>query len=152
MIEIIERNYQQFGLHIAMIFGGGSGGFTYTVGMTGIGLPEVICFGLDGRMIGPYLNRYFVEIKSGLIKPGPGVLSPDDNWFNMPMIIIDADADLAREYTAQAEEFARHKGWPKPSYVQWCWPDSKGALPWEPSFEDRFKGVQPVLAASVLKH
>jgi hypothetical protein len=36
-------------------------------------------------------------------------------------------------------------GYLRPTYHQIIWPDRQGGLPWEPGFETRFEGLQPLL-------
>ena len=36
-------------------------------------------------------------------------------------------------------------GYLRPTYQQIIWPDRQGGLPWEPGFEARFEGLQPLL-------
>ncbi len=36
-------------------------------------------------------------------------------------------------------------GYLRPAYQQIIWPDRQGGLPWEPGFEARFEGLQPLL-------
>ena len=36
-------------------------------------------------------------------------------------------------------------GYLRPTYQQIIWPDRRGGLPWEPGFEAKFEGLQPLL-------
>ena len=145
----IKQNVDRCGLHLFGIFGDEkSPPYTYTIGFAAHGLPEVIVFGLDMRMVAPFLNRYYDEIVNQKTRcGGPGVLSPEDDWFNMPMSVVNVESGRADDYAVQAFAFAEDMGWKKPEFVQWVWPDTKGKLPWQQGYEkEKFGKVQPVLA------
>lgn len=144
----IKQNIDRCGLHLFGIFGDAeSPPFTYTIGFAAHGLPEVIVFGLDMRMVAPFLNRYYDEIVNQKTRDaGPAVIQGED-WFNMPMSVVNVESGRADEFAHQAIYFAQDAGWKKPEFVQWVWPDTKGKLPWQAGYEkEKFGKVQPVLA------
>lgn len=142
----IKANVDRCGLHIQAVFQSETApAFTYTIGFARLHLPEVICFGLDSRMMAPFMNRYYSEIVSGLRDPGPAVLEGDD-WFNHPLSVINADQKLAAEHACQAVYFSQDMRWKEPEFVQWVWCDTNGKLPWQEGYEkERFGKLQPVL-------
>ena len=147
----IKSNVDRVGLHLFGIFGSEDNPpFTYTIGFAAHGLPEVIVFGLDMKMVAPFLNMYYDQIVNQKTREaGPAVLEGDD-WFNMPMSVINCDPDKIEEYAVQAFAFAEDIGWSKPNFVQWVWPDTKGKLPWNAGYEkEKFGKVQPLLARFV---
>lgn len=144
----IKANVDRCGLHLFGIFGSeDSPPFTYTIGFAAHGLPEVIVFGLDMRMVAPFLNRYYDEIVNQKTRDaGPAVIQGED-WFNLPMSVINCERDRVEDYAVQAFAFAEDMGWKKPEFVQWIWPDTNGKLPWQSGYEkEKFSKVQPVLA------
>lgn len=149
--DLIKANVDRCGLHIM-----GVGGtedcppFTYTIGFAAHGLPEVIAFALDYKVVGQYLNRYFDEIVVQKTRDaGPAVLMPEDDWFNMPFSVINADQAKAEEWGCQAFYFAEDMGWKKPEFVQWVWPDPAGNLPWQAEWNASFNRHQPLLTKVV---
>ena len=147
--EAIKANIDRCGLHIFGIGAGDDGpGFTYTIGFAAHGLPEVIVFSLDMRMVGPFINRYYDEIVNKKTRDaGPAVLLPDDDWFNLPLSVINVEPGRADRYAFQAIYFAEDMGWERPDFVQWVWSDTQGKFPWQEGFEkERFGQAQPVLA------
>lgn len=144
----IKANVDRCGLHIFGIAGSkDSPSFTYTIGFAAHGLPEVIVFGLDSRMVGPYLNRYFDEIVNQKTRDaGPGMLMPEDDWFNLPLSVINAEQNKANGYACQAAYFAEDMGWDAPNFVQWVWCDRNGLFPWQNGYDAvTFSKRQPVL-------
>lgn len=146
IFDQIKSNVDTCGLHIFGIFGTEKEpGFTYTVGFAAHGLPEVIVFALDARMITPFLNRYYHEIvveKTRLA--GPAVLEGED-WFNHPLSVINCERDKVREYGCQAFNYAEAVGWNEPDFVQWVWTDETGKLPWQTGFNESMRDAQPIL-------
>lgn len=149
MYDTINQNIERCGLHIFGIGGGeGSPSFCYTIGFAKLGLPEQIVFSLDMRMVAPYLNRYYDEVVNQKTREaGPAVLTPEEDWFNLPLSIVNAADDLVRKYACQAFYFAEEAGWDAPSFTQWVWCDTQGKFPWQEGYDHaRFKELQPVLA------
>lgn len=144
----IKANVDRCGLHIFGVAGSkDSPSFTYTIGFAAHGLPEVIVFSLDPRVVGLYLNRYFDEIVNQKTRDaGPGMLMPEDNWFNLPLSVINADRAKASEYACQALYFASDMSWDAPNFVQWVWPDRNRLFPWQNGYDAvTFSKRQPVL-------
>ncbi len=144
----IKANIDRCGLHIFGIAGSkDSPSFTYTVGFAAHGLPEVIVFGINASLIVPYINRYYDEIVNRKTRDaGPGMLVPDDDWFNLPMSVINADQAKASSYAPQAFYFACDMKWDVPNFVQWVWCDPDGKFPWQKGYDRaRFEKYQPVL-------
>lgn len=107
----------------------GTPSFTYTVGFTDIGLPEVICFGLDPMMLASFFNRYHAELLAMTKPSGPCVIA---DYFNMPFTVIDVDPIKAEDYLTQAIAYYEvvKEGALKPTFVQWVLPDRNGVFPW----------------------
>jgi len=143
--EVIRANVERCGLSVFGIGGDkDSPGFVYTVGFAKHGLPEVIVFSLPPQMIMPLINQYYDEIVNQKVRDaGPCTLN---DWFNLPMAVINADREKAAKYAVQGEVYAANAGWDKPQYVQWVWSDANGHLPWEEGFDHaRFDAAQPLL-------
>ncbi|SUE95900.1 Uncharacterised protein [Ectopseudomonas mendocina] len=147
--EAIKANIDRCGIHLFGIFASEDGpGFTYSIGFAAHGLPEVIVFALDMHMVGPYINRYYDEIVNKKTRDaGPAVLMPEDDWFNLPLSVINVESGRAEDFAVQAYAFAEDMGWKKPEFVQWVWSDTAGKMPWQQGYDkERFGKAQPVLA------
>lgn len=147
IFDQIKANVDRCGLHIQGVFPSAEGpGFTYTIGFTRLGLPEVICFGLDMKMIAPFMNRYYDEIVNQKTRDaGPGMLMPEDNWFNLPLSVINAEQSKASVHACQAFYFACDMKWDVPNFVQWVWCDHNGLFPWQKGFDGKYFPMQPIL-------
>lgn len=106
-------------------------GFAYTVGLFGIGHPELLVFGLDMESIGFVLNGFFAQIRDGGdLMPGEMTRLPgcNTNFFveelpNPGDILFSAN----RHYQRPPEVSV-------PGY-QLTW-DMDGAFPWDPGYPD----------------
>jgi len=115
--------------------------FFYTVGFTDIGMPEVILFGLPEKHALPAINRYFSEVKEGTRPSGPSLI---DDYFNLPVQIINADAEISLGIASDTVAYYENQGKDlKPTFVQWVLSDKNGEFPWSENFEPHF--YQPVI-------
>jgi hypothetical protein len=103
--------------------------FAYTVGLFGLGHPELIVFGLDNESAGGTLNWFFDRIGSGTdLTPGEIVRPPGARIRFLVEEFPDPGAAL---YAAN-----RHYQRPREASVpadQLTW-DVDGAFPWEPGY------------------
>lgn len=102
-------------------------GFTFTVGLTGAGLPEVVVYGLPGDVAGTVLNDVARRLLDGERMPD-GVAVPrvlrgydvqlwDATWLQDP---------LGAAFRLYGRDRVRVR--------QLVWPDRDGRWPWEPGF------------------
>lgn len=121
--------------------------FFYSIGLTALGKPEVILFGLPTKFGMQTINRYFFEVRDGKITSEPQVLN---EWFNLPVHVIKVDDEPAHVFGNQAYQFyQRENPALEPEFVQLVFTDRNGVAPWEDGFEAHF--VQPVLAVEPLQ-
>lgn len=120
--------------------------FYYSIGLTELGHPEVIVFSLPIKAATSTVNRYFFEVKNGTITDKPQVI---EEWFNVPVHIIEVDDDAAKHFGNQAFQYYKHTN-PAltPKFVQMVLTDRNGVAAWEPGYEDHF--VQPILNLSLM--
>lgn len=142
-LEDTETMIKDHGIAIVGVYPGEhSPGFSYTIGFTNLGLPEVICFSVPFDHIMPALNRYHAELLAGSKPVGPCVI---DDYFNLPLTVIEAEQNVVEEYVSQALAYYEivEEGKMKPKFVQWVIPDKNGKFPWNGDFLTHFG--QPVL-------
>ena len=109
--------------------------FSYTIGLTAFGHPEVIILGMPSRSAHEFLNLIGDEVRRGnRFEHGTvtGDLTDDDN----PVVFIHAE-DTGR-LTAVEQVYGRV------SAVQMIWPDSTGRLPWQDGYRNPPE-AQPLL-------
>lgn len=103
--------------------------WSYTIGLTKTcGWPEIICFGLGGKIAHPVLNDTVAELKGRGIRPTPGVILTDVlDGYEAKLI---APLPMSSDYLGSAIWFSRHYKLPVPPPVlQLVWPDKNGIFP-----------------------
>jgi len=110
-------------------------GFSYTIGLTALGHPEVIILGMPWKSAHEFLNLIGDEVRrGGRYQPGTvtGELSDED----APVVFIQAlETD---RLTAVEQVYGRVDA------LQMIWPDSTGRLPWQAGYRNG-PAVQPLL-------
>lgn len=120
--------------------------FYYSVGLTQLGHPEVIIFGLPVKAGTQTINRYFYEVTNGLITDEPQAIN---NWFNLPVHVIEVDEDASQYFGQQAYQYyLRENPALTPKFVQIVLTDRHGVAPWDEDFENHF--TQPVLNLAIM--
>lgn len=103
--------------------------FAYTVGLFGIGHPELIVFGLDHGSAGRTLNWFFAHIRGGEdLTPGQVVQAPNGG----PRFLVEAFPDPGAALCAANRHYQRTRAESVPAY-QLTW-DVGGAFPWDPGY------------------
>jgi len=121
---------RQYGCFIQGVLGDGERPpFAYTVGLFGIGHPELIVFGLDHGDAATMLNWFFAHIKAGHdLMPGELVEPP-----------LTTTRFLVEEFPNPGDAlFAANRHYQRPAVAsvpayQLTW-DVDGAFPWEPGY------------------
>ncbi|RZS86879.1 uncharacterized protein DUF4262 [Motilibacter rhizosphaerae] len=107
--------------------------FTYTVGLTRRGLPELCITGIEGERSAPYLNEAARELVSGgEIRPGGSV-----HVLGMHFEVVEMAYAPAHLNTAVNLYGDTITGW------QLVWPDRHGRWPWDEQWAERW--AQPLL-------
>jgi hypothetical protein len=109
--------------------------FSYTIGLTALGHPEVIILGMPSEHASTFLNMIGDEVqRGGRFDHGTvtGEFTSDDS----PVVFIRAE-DTER-LTAVAEVYGRVDA------LQMVWPDSTGRLPWQNGYRNPPE-TQPLL-------
>ncbi len=142
--RMIADNIQKYGLAIQYIFPtceSDGPSFIYTVGLTDIGKPEWIAFGLPPEVMMPILNEMFVEIREGA---RDAEVSEIADVANVVFRNEAVDIREAKKYAVQAFEYYKGTGM-VPQFRQLIWPDEQGIYPDQPGFSERLKPIQPYL-------
>jgi hypothetical protein len=132
--ELIRR----YGCFIQAVAGGhGHPPFAYTVGLFGLGHPELIIFGLDHESAGHCLNWFFDRIRSGAdLTPGE-IVEPAGAGTRF---LVEEFPDPGAALYAANRHYQRPREASVPAY-QLTW-DVRGAFPWEPGYPYS-AGLQP---------
>jgi hypothetical protein len=123
VLRDLNRVVEQFGW--AVLHGGGAPGdprWSHTVGLTGLGHPEVIVMGLPFEAGETYLNLVGEAVRAGA-RFTPGTTTTALTDADSPVVFL-AVSDTGR--LAVAEQF-----YGSVEALQLVWPDSAGTLPWE---------------------
>ncbi|MBB3678400.1 DUF4262 domain-containing protein [Modestobacter versicolor] len=134
----LEGVIDRFGwgvLHVGQGPASGEPRFSYTVGLTALGHPEVIAVGLPFEAAEQFLNLVGESVRAG------------DRWAHGSTTDRFTDADspvvfLRVEDTSRLTAVAQVYG--RVEAVQLVWPDSTGKLPWQEGHRNP-PGVQPLL-------
>lgn len=138
VFDDLLRLIDQFGWAVRNVGAGaakGEAAFSYTVGLTAMGHPEVVVTGLPFNVAHTFLNDIGQEVRDGQEFPSglvtDGLTAPD-----APVVFIRVDDD--RGLTAVARVYGRVEA------VQMVWPDSSGRLPWVDGYRNP-PDAQPLL-------
>lgn len=103
--------------------------FAYTVGLFGLGHPELIVFGLDTESAGGTLNWFFERVRKGRdLTPGEVILPPGSDT----RFLVEEFPDPGSALYAANRHYQRPREVSVPAY-QLTW-DAAGAFPWEPGY------------------
>lgn len=103
--------------------------FCYTVGLFGIGHPELIVFGLDQFSSGHVLNWFFDRIRNGEgLTPGEIVQAPNGG----PRFLVEAFPKPGAALFTANRHYRRSRMTSVPAY-QLTW-DVDGCFPWDEGY------------------
>jgi hypothetical protein len=116
--------------------------FAYSVGLTRIGAPELILFGLCPHTGARILNVLAGRVLSGEVLvdgdevPPPSTIGPPIRLGAVPVDVVDDYLLIAHRFYP-AEPFGVRA-------LQVIWPDDEGRWPWEPTVDPEVAMMQPV--------
>lgn len=128
---------QEHGWAIRHVGAGDDAAFSYTVGLTALGHPEIVMEGLPFEVAQAFLNLMGEDVKAGK-RFAPGSITTDLTEPPAPIAFISVE-NIAG-LTAVAEVYGQVKA------LQAIWSDSTGRLPWESSYRNS-PDAQPLLGA-----
>jgi hypothetical protein len=116
----------------------GRAAFSYTVGLTAMGHPEVVITGLPFDHAQTFLNNVGADVRDGK-RFEPGLVTEDLTSPGASVVFL-AVSDTTG-LTAAKQVYGRVQA------VQMVWPDGAGRLPWVEGYNNR-PDTQPLLGAS----
>jgi hypothetical protein len=113
--------------------------FTYSVGLTERGMPEIVILGLPPKMamglINDTVHMWTEEGVSAFNVPVQGILK------GMPVMYLEVEPEKESWYFSATRRFYGDRVKP----VQMIWPDEDGRFPWQEGFNPKFLPHQPLL-------
>jgi hypothetical protein len=141
-----SQNIEKYGLQVISVFGTDYlPSFSYSIGLRQTyGQPEIICFGLNTKLMHALINDVAALIKQGmLIEPGKRyaeIFKGTDATF------LRVEPDNIDDYFGVAIEYYKNDQFPA---VQLVWPDDANRFPWEEGFAQSLTNKQPLLDRNV---
>lgn len=129
------------GCHVVGVLADEKGpAYSYSIGLfRNFGHPEILVFGLAHPLMQRIINGLKENIRGGTSfvvgNRYPDILEGFDCAFRL------VSTKHYRELLGYARWFHGGDDFP---VVQCVWPDRQGRFPWEPSFNARFKALQPL--------
>ena len=137
-----KANIDKYGLQVIMVSGSDySPSFAYSIGLfETYDQPEIICFGLPGKLAHGIINDVANLIKNGeVIK----TYTNYDNIFKDSRAeFLPVDDRNINDYFGAALNYYDKTKFPA---VQLIWTDRNNTFPWEENFEEEFLYDQPLL-------
>lgn len=128
--RVVTETIRRYGCYLQGVEGEAeSPPFCYTVGLFGMGHPELIVFGLDMESAGGTLNWFFDRIRGGGdLTPGELVQTPNGG----PRFLVEEFPNPGSALYSANRHYRRPREMSVPAY-QLTW-DVDGAFPWEPGY------------------
>lgn len=121
--------------HAVIATNDGRRSFAYTIGLTELGFPEVIVFGLPENYAAMFLNQIAALMKAtGEIADG----TLNDELAHMPTAFKTVTAHQAREFACQAVYRYGCDLNDKLRFLQMVVPDRSGKMPWEDGYDSTY--------------
>ena len=113
--------------------------FAYTVGLVGIGHPELIVFGVDPQTAGGVLNEVSARIRAGHDLT-PGVVLTFDEWHHHALVEIVPNPG---EIVFEANRFYQRPPEASVEALQLTLDDCSGRFPGEPGYSPKWRQPRP---------
>lgn len=133
----------RYGWAVQGVFGSPDApGFSYTVGLSQKGLPEIIVFGLPPQVAHVFLNSLGRRFTTDGVPP----LDVDllDVAERYPARLVPVPRPAADQYLYQA----LHR-YPEYTAVQLVWTDEHSRYPWDDGFDPALVSRQPILHSTL---
>jgi len=134
---------EEHGLHVIHVLEDENGpGFTYSIGLFhNYQHPEIIMIGLKKDLAHILINNIAYDVKQGqTYKSGTYYSAILDNY---ECLMLEVDRKNYDEYVGQAIRFYKNNDFP---LLQCVYPTIKGAYPWEDTWPEDIKYLQPILS------
>lgn len=133
----VRKHIAEFGISIQLI--SGSPSFIYTVGMTILGAPELICFGLSPESVAGAMNEFYEQIRLGVRKKD---VSREDDMWDLPFYLDPVESSKLEGLATATFAYFEGSGL-TPTFRQLVWPDPRGFYPFEAQFDEARRARQP---------
>lgn len=140
--ETVEQNIKTHGCNIVSSYDSKGRVFSYTIGLTDRGWPELIISGPPPEVAGTALNRAVAELKSRCSERGPTPGDILNDPLLVPVELRKVDPRVLLGYMAQAVYRQERVGGPAPEALQVVWPDELGLWPGEEGCNANINNVQ----------
>ncbi len=119
--------------------GGGQGRPTmvYTIGLTGLGHPEFVAFGLPAKAAHVFFGELVARLDGGTVRHGAVIDDLAHGGFRTAFVSLPSDV-ACRDHLIQARGYYGRDV----EVLQMVWPDRSGAFPWEPGFDPSLTWMQ----------
>ncbi len=119
-------------------------GYSFSIGLyLHFNHPEIVIFGLDHEIAAAAINEICVLVEKG--HRFQNKETTNELFNDIGAMLIDVNPKFYKEYFGTALWFYRSIG-DKFPVLQIVWPDKLGRFPWDSSFDEKSKHLQPILA------
>lgn len=126
--------------------------YSYSLGLCQHDHPELVVFGLPLAAVNAVMDPVFRAVRNGRplefgrehrhqVRAGGPVLS-----------LVPVPALWVRRDPGRVGNWIDVYGFNLPSFVQICWADRDGSMPWEPNCNPSVRELQPILADDPLRY
>jgi hypothetical protein len=139
--EEIVSHIEKYGCHVVMVIGDHLPGFAYSIGLyEKFGHPEIICFGMDLKVMASMINEVCYLLNEGrFFEP----YKPYDDFLeNVNIQFVPVDKGSYDDYFGLGIKYYKGNNF---SAMQMVWPDKENKFPWEEVFYKPWKFQQPLL-------
>lgn len=138
-IRAVRQNIKSFGQHLFQVFGDGPDpGFTYTIGNTDRGLPELLLIGdFSSHIAAGLLNELGAKMREDGKPPATGLVAI--SW-SIPVKVRQAGPLARSRYTIQVSEYLGHDRY---SVLQVMVCDENGRYPGDAGCAPRYDVDRP---------
>ena len=140
--EKLLKDIDSHGWHVLKIMEDDNGpGFCYSVGLfKTFNHPEIIIIGLKLDLAHLLINNIGEDIRSG--KTFSSGKFYKDILDSYECLMLEADKKFYKDYLGYAKWFYENENFP---VLQCIYPTIKGVFPWDKSWPDNIKNLQPLL-------
>lgn len=142
VLKKVADDIKKFGLAVITVPSDGEvPTLAYSIGLWGARHhPEIVVFGLPPEVAHTIINDVGRRVKNGKrFKDGDVV----EKLANFPMAFVEVPRDRFEGHLNVALAYYGHGEF---TALQLVWPDTQGKFPWQPSYDEKLRRAQPVLA------
>ena len=139
--EEIVTHIEKYGCHVVMVIGDHLPGFAYSIGLyEKFNHPEIICFGLDLKVMMGMINEVCYLLGKG--RTFESYKPYDDFLENFDVQFLPVVREFYGDYLGFATSYYNGNDF---TAMQMVWPDKENKFPWEEGFYKPWKFKQPLL-------